>query len=153
SSYQFLRHHRVLGAVPVAVPFSLPPTSFTPNYHRPFFLQCEKQKEEQKHREPRLGTTTTLLASFTNFPEKVLEEKLFVDDFPYFSIAYVERFSWLLCSYQTHVQMKREYFEEKTERCCNKSHICFFGRSFYEMLVGENISFGHDCDMKPKSGR
>ncbi|CAL9004129.1 unnamed protein product, partial [Prunus brigantina] len=56
------------GAVLVAVPFSLPPTSFTPNYHRPLFLQCEKQKEEQKNREPRLGTTTTLLASFTNFP-------------------------------------------------------------------------------------
>ncbi|CAL9018034.1 unnamed protein product [Prunus brigantina] len=30
--------------------------------------------------------------------------------------------------------MKREYFEEKTERCCNKSPICFFGRSFYEMV-------------------
>ncbi|KAH0981261.1 hypothetical protein GBA52_008438 [Prunus armeniaca] len=39
-------------AVPVAVPLSLPPTFFTPNYHRPFFLQCEKQKEEQKNREP-----------------------------------------------------------------------------------------------------
>ncbi|BBH04388.1 hypothetical protein Prudu_015519, partial [Prunus dulcis] len=37
---------------------------------------------------------------------------------------------------QTHVQIKREYFEEKTERCCSKSHICFFGRSFYEMLCG-----------------
>ncbi|KAI5333865.1 hypothetical protein L3X38_023997 [Prunus dulcis] len=89
------------------------------------------------------------MISTESLEEKVLEEKVFVDDFPYFSIVCVERFSWLLCSYQTHVQIKREYFEEKTERCCNKSHICFFGRSFYEMLVGENISFGHDCDMKP----